>query len=95
MKTLPLILILLTISAANAQDINNHYKIYDTRSRQLTSLDKIISDAASADVLFFGEEHNDSAAHFLEKTIYQKLFEKLLIFKKTLPIFTGLKPLNY
>ncbi len=57
-----------------AQDsISIHYKIYDTRSKQLVSIDKIVTDMADADVLFFGEEHNDSAAHYLENKIFRAL----------------------
>lgn len=50
-----------------------HYKIYDTRSKQIVTIDKIVADMANADVLFFGEEHNDSAGHYLENKIYRAL----------------------
>jgi uncharacterized iron-regulated protein len=61
-------------SLANAQDkIEDHIKIYDTRSRQVISFDKIVTDMKDADVLFFGEEHNDSACHYMEKTIFEAL----------------------
>ena len=33
--------------------------------------------AASADVVFFGEEHDDPAGHFLEKEIFKKIDEHL------------------
>src|SRR6188472_2780102 len=57
-----------------AQDsISNHYKIYDTRSKQVITIDKIVTDMANADVLFFGEEHNDSAGHYLENKIFRTL----------------------
>lgn len=57
-----------------AQDsMENHYRIYDTRSRQLVSLDPIVTEMARADVLFFGEEHNDSAGHYLENKIFRAL----------------------
>lgn len=38
--------------------------------------DDIINDMANADVLFFGEEHNDSTAHYLEFALFKKLAEK-------------------
>jgi uncharacterized iron-regulated protein len=45
-----------------AQDsMSAHYKIYDTSTKQVITIDKIVTDMADADVLFFGEEHNDSA----------------------------------
>lgn len=53
--------------------IENHYKIYDTRSRQVITVDKIADDCKDADVLFFGEEHNDSAGHYLETAIFKAL----------------------
>lgn len=49
------------------------YKIYDTRSKQIVTIDQIVADMANADVLFFGEEHNDSAGHYLENKIYRAL----------------------
>jgi uncharacterized iron-regulated protein len=60
--------------SAFAQDsMSIHYKIYDTRTRQTITIDKIVTDMADADVLFFGEEHNDSAAHYLENKIFRAL----------------------
>lgn len=60
-----------------AQDkMEYHYKIYDTRSKQIISIDKIIEDCNNADVLFFGEEHNDSAGHYMEAEIFKALHQK-------------------
>src|SRR4026207_940274 len=57
-----------------AQDsMSSHYKIYDTRSKQIVTIDKIVTDMADADVLFFGEEHNDSTGHYLENKIFRAL----------------------
>jgi len=53
-----------------------HYKIYNTRTQKIASIDNIISDLDKADVLFFGEEHNDSTGHQLEYILLQKLTEK-------------------
>lgn len=53
-----------------------NYKIYDTRSKQIVTIDKIISDCADADVLFFGEEHNDSVCHYLESEIFKALYNR-------------------
>ncbi len=72
------ILLIITISLSNvlmAQDsISNHYKIYDTRIQQFVNVDKIVADMANADVLFFGEEHDDSVGHYLENKIFQSLY---------------------
>lgn len=54
--------------------IEKHFKIYDTRTKQLTTIEKIAADCKNADVLFFGEEHNDSAGHYLEAEIFKALY---------------------
>ncbi len=60
----------------NAQDsISTHYKIYNTKTRTIISPEEIAS-GFDADVVFFGEEHNDSAGHYLENRIFQSLFAK-------------------
>lgn len=59
---------------ASAQaDMQQHYKIYDTRTKQIIGIEQIVIAMADADVLFFGEEHNDSAGHYLEATIFKAL----------------------
>lgn len=40
------------------------------------SADDIVSDMQNADVLFFGEEHNDTVCHYLEQLLLVKLSEK-------------------
>jgi uncharacterized iron-regulated protein len=53
--------------------IEKHFKIYDTHSKQVTTIDKIADDCKKANVVFFGEEHNDSAGHYLETAIFEAL----------------------
>jgi len=68
---------MLMCSSLAAQDsISQHYKIYDTRSKQITTIDNIVSDLSNADVLFFGEEHNDSVGHYLENKIFRALYSQ-------------------
>ncbi len=75
MKLIVSIAVLFIMSASSAQDsISAHYKIYDTRTKQIISIDNIVADCAAADVLFFGEEHNDSAGHYLENKIFRALY---------------------
>ncbi|WP_316737646.1 ChaN family lipoprotein [Pedobacter aquatilis] len=62
--------------ACYSQQIESNYKIYDVKKQKIISVDDIISDMDKADVLFFGEEHNDSIGHYLEATIFKKLSEK-------------------
>ena len=61
----------------NAQNINGLYKVYDTRSSKEVSIDDIIQDFAGADVLFFGEEHDDSIGHILEAQVFEKAHKAL------------------
>ena len=56
--------------------MDSYYKIYDTRTKQIISIDKIIADMADADVLFFGEEHNDSVCHYMENKIFRALYDR-------------------
>jgi len=56
-----------------SQELSSHYKIYDVKKQKTVSIDDIISDLGKADVLFFGEEHNDSIGHYLEAEIFRKI----------------------
>ncbi|HVV53799.1 MAG TPA: ChaN family lipoprotein [Mucilaginibacter sp.] len=77
MRNLITALILLFPLAAMCQENDSlHYKIYSTARQKLVSAGDIISDMNDADVLFFGEEHNDSTCHVLEYTLLKKLAEK-------------------
>jgi uncharacterized iron-regulated protein len=69
----------LSISTAlYAQEISKHYKIYDVKKQKTISIDDIIADMNENDVLFFGEDHNDSIGHYLEATLFKKLSIKYL-----------------
>jgi uncharacterized iron-regulated protein len=67
-------LFLIALNVFSQQNMEDHYKIYDTRIKQIVTFDKIVTDMANADVLFFGEEHNDSAGHYLENKIFRALY---------------------
>ena len=73
MKILSFILLFIFPILVSAQDLNQHYKVYDVKRKQIIQLDDIVADMAKADVLFFGEEHNDSIGHYLEVTLFKKL----------------------
>lgn len=64
---------LLCLCSFSQTGIEKHYKIYDTRSKQIVTIDKIAADFNDANVLFFGEEHNDSAGHYMEAEIFKVL----------------------
>lgn len=58
---------------AFGQSHEQHYKIYDVKNQKLISIDELVADSKNIDVLFFGEEHNDSIGHILEFELLKKL----------------------
>lgn len=73
MKKLLIILLLWVPCATFAQSPEQHYKIYDVKSKKAISIDDLIANTRNIDVLFFGEEHNDSIGHILEFELFKKL----------------------
>lgn len=71
-----LFLIYLPAFAFCQEDFSRHYKIYDTKNQKIVSTDDVIGSMDKADVLFFGEEHNDSTCHALELILFTKLAAK-------------------
>jgi uncharacterized iron-regulated protein len=53
-----------------------HFKIYSAKESKEVSIDAIVLDAQNYDVVFFGEEHNDSVAHYLQNRLFMALFQK-------------------
>lgn len=68
--------LLFCLFSFSQKGIENHYKIYNTQTKQLTSIEQIALDATNADVIFFGEEHNDSAGHYLEAAIFKAMHKE-------------------
>jgi uncharacterized iron-regulated protein len=54
----------------------DQYKIYDTKNKKIITIAELIGSANEANVLFFGEEHNDSIAHRLQDTLYRSLLSQ-------------------
>jgi uncharacterized iron-regulated protein len=54
----------------------DHYKIYDTQNKKAITLADLVQSVEKVNVLFFGEEHNDSIAHRLEDTLYLLLLDR-------------------
>ncbi|GAA4201949.1 ChaN family lipoprotein [Pedobacter jeongneungensis] len=73
MKFFLLMLGLSISSAVCAQEISSHYKIFDVKKQKTVTIDDIVSDMMANDVLFFGEDHNDSIGHYVEAEIFKKL----------------------
>ena len=60
-------------SMAQEKISESHYKIYSVKAGKEIQLKAIVQEMKDYDVLFFGEEHNDSVAHFLEKSLLELL----------------------
>jgi uncharacterized iron-regulated protein len=63
-------------SAFSQSDVSNHYKIYHSHEQREISLSQLASRLKEVDVIFFGEEHNDSIAHQLQYGVYRLLLEQ-------------------
>lgn len=68
--------VLVTSTCLQAQEMSSHYQIYDVKKQKLIAIDDIVADMEQADVLFFGEDHNDSVGHYLEALLFRKLHSK-------------------
>jgi uncharacterized iron-regulated protein len=55
---------------------DKNYRVYSVKQNKEVTLDDIISDMQNYNVLFYGEEHNDSVTHYLEKTVFEKMAAK-------------------
>jgi uncharacterized iron-regulated protein len=51
------------------------FKIYNTKGKK-TSYKKLLKKAAGSDVVFFGEEHNNTLAHWLELKLTEDLYAR-------------------
>ncbi|WPU96785.1 ChaN family lipoprotein [Mucilaginibacter sabulilitoris] len=77
MKSFIILLLTCLPSIVFGQDISaEHYKTYNTSTQKPATIADIINQTNKADVLFFGEEHNDSTAHYLEYILFKGLAEK-------------------
>ena len=57
-----------------AQVTEKNYKIYSVQAGKEVTLSEIAVDMKDYDVLFYGEEHNDSVTHFLENKMLEELY---------------------
>lgn len=72
-----LLLCCLFVSSTYAQQLSeNNYRIYSVKQGKEVTLKDIVNDMSNYDVLFFGEEHNDSVTHYLEQTTFRMLYDK-------------------
>lgn len=69
-------LFLLGVIQVKSQVTEKNYKIYSVKLAKEVNVNDIIEDMKNNDVLFYGEEHNDSVTHYLESKIFESLFQK-------------------
>jgi len=62
--------------SAQAQLTESNYRIYSVKQAKEVTLNDIADEMQNHDVLFFGEEHNDSVTHFLQSTMFELLYAK-------------------
>ena len=68
-------IILLLMPALTWAQYNKHYKIYSVSAKMEVDLDDMLEELRKADVVFFGEEHNDSVAHVLQLAVFEGLHQ--------------------
>jgi len=59
--------------SASGQITEKNYRIYSTSKGKEVTLKEVASDMNNHDVLFFGEEHNDSVTHYLQIKMLEEL----------------------
>lgn len=75
-KMIPIVLFAWSFTL-HAQGLSEkNYKIYSVKLKKEVTLNDIVEDMKDYDVVFYGEEHNDSVTHYLEKTLYELLYSK-------------------
>ncbi len=74
MKNTFIILLLIGFSILKAQELKP-YQFYDKKVKEIKT-DKLVKELADYDVVFFGENHNNSITHWLQLKITEALFEK-------------------
>lgn len=66
-------LMLLSISLSVSAQDKASYKIYNSLTKQQIALPNLVAAMDKADILFFGEEHDDSVGHVLEYDLFKAL----------------------
>ena len=74
--SITLLLILPLKIFIGTQEINpKQYKIYETATGSILTLEELVIKVNGVDVLLFGEEHDDSLGHVLQYQLYQGMLE--------------------
>lgn len=67
-------ILMVSLSGIYAQD-KPAYKLFDASGKEV-KYEKMISSLEKAEVVFFGENHNDPISHWLELQVLKSLYEK-------------------
>lgn len=66
---------------SSAQITAENYRVYDAKGNP-SSVEKIIESLKDADVVFLGEQHDDTVTHYLQNEIFRQAFEKYNLTRK-------------
>ncbi len=64
------------LAAAAVQTDSTLYRIFDTHAQREITLQDLAEALGDADVVFFGEEHNDSVAHVVQYELLKAMDER-------------------
>ena len=67
--------VLFNYTQLHAQITEANYRIYSVKLAKEITINDIVDDMKNVDVLFYGEEHNDSVTHYLENKILETLYQ--------------------
>jgi uncharacterized iron-regulated protein len=70
-----LLILILLLPFQNFGQEKPAYILFEADGKEMR-YDKMIKELAKADVVFFGEEHNDPISHWLELQVLKSLYEK-------------------
>jgi uncharacterized iron-regulated protein len=76
MKKLVLFICTVLALTQKAQPTEKNYRIYSVKLAREILINDIVEDMLHQDVLFYGEEHNDSVTHYLEYKIFETLHQR-------------------
>lgn len=74
MKNIFITILLLNFCSFNAQNFKA-YQFYTQKGKEIKT-DKLVKELADYDIVFFGENHNNSINHWLQLKITEALFKK-------------------
>lgn len=73
---LSLFIIMAAYTVACAQLSAENYRIYSVKLDKEVPLNVVAEDFINYDIMFLGEEHNDSVTHYVERALFELLYDK-------------------